>query len=84
MLLVVNNDSTSRPGSDFVKKLAECDDVSEYTECGWFCVTGWRIVNGERIRHVHTHFNSREEYQNLVEPKIDEFFKSGRRPYGYA
>lgn len=80
MLLTVNNDSTNRPGPDFVKKLSECDDALEYSECGWFCVTGWRIVDGVRHRHVHVHFNSREEYQNMVEPRIDEFFK-GRR-YG--
>lgn len=82
MLLTVNNDSTSRPGPDFVKRLNECDDVIKYEECGWFCVTGWRMVNGERRRHVHTHFNSREEFENLVNPSDD--YKKGYWRYGQA
>lgn len=73
MLMRPNSDPTSRFDSDAAKKIAECDDVSHYQEAGWYCITGWKFVHGERRRHVHVHFGSREEYENFVNPKPSIF-----------
>lgn len=59
-ILTGNNDPTRKfSGNDADLLRSECDDIRTYTECGWFCVVGYK---GDK-RLVHAHCNSREEYE---------------------
>jgi len=62
MILTVNNDPSERLTPDHVRLLAECDDARAYTECGWFCLLGWKSSN----RIVHAHANSAEDFHRLA------------------
>jgi hypothetical protein len=63
MLLTVNNDPTGLLSGEHIKALAECDDASTYTECGWFCVLGHR--DGRRVVHAHAR-GGQEEFLSLA------------------
>jgi len=67
VILIKNNDPTTKGSAATIAALAECDDVHRYTECGFFCVLGYK---GNR-RVVHAHFNSEEEYNRLKNPRKD-------------
>jgi len=67
MLLVANNDSTRQARHGDREILAQCDDVSYYKECGWYCLTGWQ---GKK-RVLHLHFNSAEDRDWFVDPKAE-------------
>lgn len=77
-LLVANNDSTKQGTHADIELIKTRDDFITYSECGWFCVTGWK--NDRRI--VHAHFHSEEEYRRMVNPRS---FKAdaGRRTRRY-
>lgn len=74
-LIVANNDPTQRGTPQHIQLLKECDDVRTYTECGWFCVLGYK--DGKRI--VHAHWNNEDAYRDMRDP--DRRFKR-RLPRG--
>jgi hypothetical protein len=66
MVLTTNNDPTQRFTFEDARKLKEeCDRTYTYSECGWFCVAGYK---GDR-RLVHAHCNSREEFDRMTSDK---------------
>jgi hypothetical protein len=64
-LIIANNDPTERGTAKHIEMLKQCDDVTTYTECGWFCVLGYK---GDK-RIVHVHFNNQAEYDELRNPQ---------------
>jgi hypothetical protein len=63
MLITTSNDTSERLNHSHVSLLRnECDDVKTFTECGWFCVTGYK---GNK-RLVYAHCNSFEEYETAM------------------
>ncbi len=63
MLLTTSNDTSERLNRSHVSLLRnECDDVKTFTECGWFCVTGYK---GSK-RLVYAHCNNFEEYETAM------------------
>jgi hypothetical protein len=56
-------DSRSFSGSEHIPKLADCDDVFTYRECGYFCVIGSK--NGRRI--VHAHMGDAEAFRSELD-----------------
>lgn len=65
-LLVVNNDPTRPATPDDIRRLKEdCDDVTTYEECGWFCAIGWKGTN----RLVHVHFRDRDHFMWSMYPQ---------------
>lgn len=63
MLLTTSNDTSERLNRNHVSLLRnECDDVKTFSECGWFCVVGYK---GSK-RLVYAHCNSFEEYETAM------------------
>lgn len=63
MLLTTSNDTSQRLNHSHVSLLRnECDDVKTFSECGWFCVVGYK---GNK-RLVYAHCNSLEEYETSM------------------
>jgi hypothetical protein len=63
MLITTSNDTSERLNHSHVSLLRnECDDVKTFTECGWFCVTGYK---GNK-RLVYAHCNNFEEYETAM------------------
>jgi hypothetical protein len=63
MIITSSNDSSERLSAKHVDLLRnQCDDVRTFTECGWFCILGYR----GRDRLVYAHCNSREEYEKQI------------------
>jgi hypothetical protein len=60
MLITTSNDTSERLKQSHVSLLRnECDDVKTFTECGWFCVIGYK---GDK-RLVYAHCNSSKDYE---------------------
>lgn len=65
-LLVANNDPTRLATQDDIRRLKEdCDDVTTYQECGWFCAVGWKGTN----RLVHVHFYDEDHFMRSMYPQ---------------
>lgn len=63
IILASNGAGTERPNPENIRILKECDEVSTYSECGWFCAVGWkRNSYGEMHKEIGLHFNSHNEY----------------------
>ena len=65
MLLVANNDPSNKPKTNDQELLAQCDDVTLYKECGWYCLIGYK---GQK-RLLNLHFNSERERDFFVNPR---------------
>lgn len=60
MVLTTSNDTSQRLNHSHVSLLRnKCDDVKTFSECGWFCVVGYK----GNTRLVYAHCNSLEEYE---------------------
>ena len=47
-----------------LKDKTQVDDIRAFTECGWFCVTAY--LGKTRVLYVHC--ESREQYDNMMDP----------------
>lgn len=56
-------DSRNFSAHDHIPRLAECDRVVTYSECGYFCVAGYR--NGDRA--VHAHMSHADEFRSALD-----------------
>lgn len=75
MILTVNNDPSKKLDAPMVLILKEqCDDISTFSECGWFCVLGYR----GKDRLVNAHCNSRDEYETMMG------YRKEANPYDWA
>lgn len=48
-----------------LKDPTKVDDISTFTECGWFCVVAYK--NRQRVLYLHT--DSREQYERMMYPE---------------
>ncbi|NTF17464.1 hypothetical protein G6L37_03455 [Agrobacterium rubi] len=63
MILTTSYDSSKKLNREHVKLLREkCDDINTFSECGWFCVAGYRGTQ----RLVYAHCNSQAEYETAM------------------
>lgn len=75
MLITTSNDpSESLKPSHVALLREECDDVKTFSECGWFCVVGYKGTN----RLVYAHCDSRKDYETAMG------ILKRPNPYGYG
>ena len=82
MLMVSSNGaSTVRPTPEGIRTLMDCDEISTFSECGWFCAVGYRDNPSGlgRDRAVALHFNSRDEYLRATGQAPEESYE----PYSH-
>lgn len=77
-MLTTNNDSTKRLEQGDIRKLADCDTVMGYSECGWYCLLGHK--DGRRV--VHAHAESLKTVQLQAVAAGYEWDGSGMREVG--
>jgi len=67
VIFASNGPGTERPTPERIRLLKECDEVTTYSECGWFCAVGWkRNSYGEVRKEIGLHFNSHDEYLSMT------------------
>ena len=64
-MLITESQKTERFTPEIAQQLKACDAINTFTESGWFFAYGYK--NDKIV--VRTHANSREEYQDLMNPK---------------
>lgn len=62
IIIPSNGPGTESPTPEKLRLLKECDEISTYPECGWYCVIGYK----ERRKVVTLHSNSRNEYMSMT------------------
>lgn len=74
MILTSCSVETKRLTSETIALLKSCDDISTFTEAGWFFAYGWK----DKVLIVKVHCNSLAEYENAMGLRKPDYHKQRR------